>query len=109
MEKQTEAGIPGLNDLLISSLALDDHKRVGQAAENVQYPVIKGIEAIGELLFSASNSDSPVDSYTLGNVGCLLKHLAAMAEMMGTFQSNAAYCEAHPEAAATMQKQKGKV
>lgn len=87
----TSARIPGLDDLIFSNLrTFEDPQRAQQAAYNHAYPVRRGIGAIGDLLWAASQGEEPIDPRTLGDIGCLLKHLAEVDETMHCIEVNAA-------------------
>ena len=85
--------IRGLDDLLINIMEFRDPKKAEQAAENVRYPILHGIAAIGDLLWWADqNEDFGKDgSQTIGDVGILIKELATIAQTMSVAKDNAAH------------------
>lgn len=89
----TSRPIPGLDDLLFNNLrTFADPERAQQAAYNVGYPIRHGIGAIGDLLWAAAQDpdNNPIDPRTLGDIGCLLKHLAEVDDTMHHIEVNAA-------------------
>ena len=71
---------PGLRDLMFDNLNHPDPALAEQAASNVFDAVSYGIEAIGDLMFSAAHSENyPPDMETIANIGCLLKTLGELA------------------------------
>lgn len=86
-----ETRIPDIGDLLGPMFRFKDPKLAESAANNVMVPVNSGLEAIGELLWVASQADEPVESHTLGNIGCLISFLAELSDRMHHASCNASY------------------
>lgn len=52
-------------------------------ASNYSTAILDGLESIGHLMTSAaSNADFPVSQGTVGNLGCLIYHLAVQLEFL---------------------------
>lgn len=78
--------IPGLCDLMFDNLNHPDPALAERAASNVFDAVAYGIEAIGDLLFSASKCENyPPDMETIANAGCLLKLLGELSARLEGF------------------------
>ncbi len=70
--------VAGLQDLL------EPRKNIPMmAALNVATPLDAGISAIGKLLWTAAQSEQdPIDSDTMGDIGCLLELLGELSKMV---------------------------
>lgn len=105
MATESVKRIPGLNELVGPLLQFKDPEQARSAAENVHLPVTRGIEAIGEILWWASQHEDfgafRETRTAMGDLGCLLKHLGEMANLAHVAEVNAAYQlnEANPKAA----------
>ena len=85
--------IPGLDDLLINIMEFRDPKKAEQAAENVRYPILHGMAAIGDLLWWADQHEDfgRTGGQTVGDIGILIKELATLAHTMSVAKDNAAH------------------
>lgn len=58
-------------------------------ASNAKYTVIHGLEAIGNLMFTAgANEDNELERITISNLGLLIAHLAADAQFLEETDAN---------------------
>ena len=93
MAPESVKKIPGLDDLLVPLFNMKDPQLVSAAAGNVYYPTVRGIRAIGTLLYSASQEQEfgsgPVSRHAIGEIGCLLELLADQADLMHVAICNA--------------------
>ncbi|WP_374474308.1 hypothetical protein [Arenimonas sp.] len=79
--------IAGLWDLLEARKDIPE-----MAALNVATPLDAGISAIGKLLWTAAQSEQdPIDTDTLGDIGCLLELLGEFSKMVRQAGDNAMY------------------
>ncbi len=60
-----------------------------QHAENANVAVLSGLEALGECLFKASeNLHFTLDYDVVGDIGCLIQHLAVEAQFLQETEAN---------------------
>lgn len=85
--------IPGLDDLLVNTMEFRDPTKAAKAGENVQFPILYGIAAIGDLLWWADQNEDfgKSGSQTIGDIGILIKNLAEIAQTMTVVKDNAAH------------------
>lgn len=95
MATSQATNVPGLYELFGDQMTFRDPKEVERAASNVHLPVVRGIEAIGELLWWAGQHEDfgKLDStrVSIGSLGCLLQELGKLADIAHTAESNARY------------------
>lgn len=83
------AKVSGIEDLLGHMFQFKDPHLAESAANNTLVPVGSGLAAIGDLLWVASQADEPIEPNTLGDIGCLIKFLADLSDMMHSAAINA--------------------
>lgn len=102
MATESVKRIPGLTELFGSLLHFQDPNTARQAAENTHLTVASGIQAIGEVLWWASQHEDfgqmRETREALGDLGCLLKQLGEVAHITQMAEANAAHQLAHGNA-----------